>query len=104
MILNDRITKSMKSANANTIGSRTDERNKTLPHVKSGGFGKGKTQNIVRIDLSIGENFTDPKGDSLGFTGTGAGDNHDRTLNSINGLALLGIQAVIFGLKVFKKS
>ena len=92
VFLDDIIAESVEGIEVYFIGVGTDKLQQSLAHGHHTGIGVSEAENVFGLCVGIEQDFADPAGQDLGFTGARSGDDHYRAIQGGNGPLLLFVQ------------
>ncbi|EKD29583.1 MAG: hypothetical protein ACD_78C00349G0002 [uncultured bacterium (gcode 4)] len=90
----------MKCMNRHSIRIGTDDARQSFPHIFCGIVREGQTEDISGIHIRFPKDVCDTGGKKLGFSASGSCDDHNRTINGIDGVFLQRVQTIIDGFEI----
>lgn len=71
----------MEGRDVDLICIRANKRDEPFSHGSGAGVSEGKSKDGGRVSVSLSKDIGDASRNDLGFTSTGTGDDHDRSLD-----------------------
>ena len=85
----------MVSLNLNFVGFWSDEVGKAVAHIAGAGFGKSEAEDVFWVSVGLLEDICDTHGKKLGFARAWSGNYEERSVDIVDGGALIFIKVIV---------